>query len=74
MLKITLIRPPSVIAVGSYIASITPPIGLAYLAGSLTKAGHNVHIVDAIGLAPNRKENIGGGLLLRGLSYEDIIS
>lgn len=71
-IKIALVRPPSVIAINSYIASITPPIGLAYLGGSLIKAGHDVQIIDSVGIDPERKESIGDGLILRGLGYVEI--
>lgn len=72
-MHLTLIRPPSVFTVNSYIASITPPIGLAYLAGALLQAGHQVTIVDSIGLDPYRTENLGNGLMLRGLGAQQII-
>jgi anaerobic magnesium-protoporphyrin IX monomethyl ester cyclase len=71
-INIALVRPPSVVTINSYIASITPPIGLAYLAGSLIKAGHTVHIIDSVGIDPSKKESIGNGLILRGIGYSDI--
>lgn len=35
---------------------VLPPLGLAYLASSLEKAGHKVEIIDAIALALSKKE------------------
>ena len=57
----------------SYVASLTPPIGVAYLASSLRNSGHDVNIVDSVGLAPGRQENLGNGLILRGISFNDVL-
>ena len=35
---------------------VLPPLGLAYLASSLEKAGHEVDIIDAIALALSKDE------------------
>ena len=35
---------------------VLPPLGLAYIASSLEKAGHSVIIIDAIALALSKKE------------------
>src|SRR5215471_17860839 len=46
-LSIALVRPASVLPFGAVNALLEiPPIGLAYLAASLTKAGHRVRIID----------------------------
>lgn len=49
MSHVTLIRPPTVFARRSYSVPTTPPIGIAYLAASLRKAGHVAHVIDAVG-------------------------
>src|SRR3990167_4888322 len=72
-MKICLVRPPSIINPVAYIGSLTPPIGLAYIAASLRKAGHAVLIVDAIGENPTNSVLISENLILRGLSFEEII-
>jgi len=46
---VVLTRPPLVSAVGSYNNEPTPPIGIAYIAGTLTAAGFPVEVVDSIG-------------------------
>ena len=74
MAKVCLVRPPSVVTATSYIASLTPPIGLAYLAGSLRAAGHQVTIIDSVGLALDHQVNLGGVLLLRGQEFQDIVN
>ena len=70
----TLVRPPSV--VGRYALTLngTPPLSLAYLAGSLTAAGHEVQVIDAVGEAlhamhPGYRPDI----LINGLSVAQIV-
>ena len=58
-MKVCLIRPPTIVPVGVFVGSLTPPIGLAYLAGSLRNAGHEVHLIDSVGLALDEKQNFG---------------
>ena len=51
MSLITLIRPPVLVAKWAHTTPTCPPIGLAYLAGSLVESGMTVKVVDAIGNA-----------------------
>jgi radical SAM superfamily enzyme YgiQ (UPF0313 family) len=51
--------------------SITPPLGLAYVAGALTRAGHNVEVLDAVTEAPEKHTRYFRGYLV-GLSFDDI--
>ncbi|GAB6052586.1 hypothetical protein JCM17960_14060 [Magnetospira thiophila] len=46
---IQIVRPFSVLSATTYSAAILPPLGLAYLASVLRKAGYGVGIVDAQG-------------------------
>lgn len=46
---VTVIRPPAVFARRSYSVPIVPPLGIAYLAASLRRAGHIVQVIDAVG-------------------------
>ena len=56
MAKIALIRPPVLVSTGAISAGLlSPPIALAYLAASVRKNGHEVSVVDAIGLNPEKK-------------------
>ena len=60
MAKIALIRPPCVVSAGSVSGGLlTPPIALAYLASTVRGNGHEVSIIDAIGLDPEKK-NLSG--------------
>jgi len=53
---------------------LTPPIALAYLAASVRSSGHEVSIVDAIGLNPEKKTYLGNKLFLVGISFSDILN
>ncbi|MDX2171040.1 MAG: radical SAM protein [Deltaproteobacteria bacterium] len=71
----TLIRGPSV--VGRYALTLngTPPISLAYLAGSLTAAGHEAQVIDAVGEAlgamhPGYRPDI----VINGLTVAEIVA
>ena len=71
-MKICLVRPPSIVNPISYIASLTPPIGLAYIAAALREAGHEVVIIDGIGEKPLQSVPIAYNLVLRGLTFAEI--
>ena len=51
-----------------------PPIGLAYLAAFLKKAGHRVRIIDAFGEHPGRLNHQADGYTTKGLTAEGIIA
>jgi radical SAM superfamily enzyme YgiQ (UPF0313 family) len=51
--------------------TITLPLGLAYIAGTLEAAGRKVHILDAVAEAPTQKQRYYKGILL-GLGLEEI--
>lgn len=75
MATVALIRPPSVVARYALTLNGTPPLGVAYLAGSLAAAGHEVQVIDAVGealsaLRPGYRPDI----MLNGLSVEEIVS
>ncbi len=72
---VTLVRPPLVLPRDSHLANHgTPPLALAYLAGSLKARGHEVHCIDAFGERPNYFRSFGiDGLLINGLSTDEIV-
>jgi anaerobic magnesium-protoporphyrin IX monomethyl ester cyclase len=51
-MKICLIRPSRLVDLRSVSVNPTPPLGLAFIAGSLTDAGHHVTVIDAIAEDP----------------------
>jgi radical SAM superfamily enzyme YgiQ (UPF0313 family) len=72
---IGIVRPFAVLSKTTYSAPVTPPIGPAYLAAVLKRAGYDVSIVDAVGAdiyritrSPCNRFNF------QGLLTEDIIS
>jgi len=75
MAKIVLIRPPCLVSTGAISAGLlSPPIALAYLAASVRNNGHEVSVVDAIGLDPEKKTYLGKKLFLVGISSSDILN
>mgnify|MGYP001191714476 CR=1 FL=1 len=74
MAKVTLVRPPSIVSAGTTSGFLTPPIGLAYLGAFLRNAGHKVTIVDALGLDAGKSTYLGNQLILRGISFSDILN
>jgi len=49
-----------------------PPLGLAYIAASLERAGHDVHVIDALGEGPDEALNVGKVVRI-GLGPEQIL-
>ena len=75
MAKIVLIRPPCLVSVGAISAGLlSPPIALAYLAASVRNNGHEVSVIDAIGLDPEKKTYLGNKLFSIGISSSDILN
>jgi len=68
---VCLIRPPAVETFRFSSLSITPPLGLAYVAGALRRAGHDVHVVDAVAEAPTKHTRYFRGYLV-GLSFDEL--
>lgn len=72
--SIVLLRPPMVVPKWAHSASICPPLGLAYLAASIRKAGYKVRCVDALGEAPFQRIVLdNSNYLSYGLSTPEII-
>ncbi|MCK5174045.1 MAG: cobalamin-dependent protein [Planctomycetes bacterium] len=72
---VTLIRPPLVLPLTTVTTSVgVPPIGVAYLAGSIKHAGHEVRIIDSFGEAIHKFTQIDESkLYVNGLLAEDIV-
>ena len=52
----------------------TPPLGLAYVAGTLRAGGHDVNFIDGVGAALDTRNLANNDCYLYGLSQDDIIS
>src|ERR1700680_1502324 len=75
-MKICLVRPPTITTAGSVGEDAAPPLGIAYLAGALIAAGHDVTVVDALGDDLDRYDrlpHLSTGLR-HGLSNPEIIA
>lgn len=77
-MQVTLVRPPLIFPRSrpAETVKIAPPLGLAYVAGTLREAGHTVHCIDALGegLRRLRECPLDETLIERGLSIEEIVS
>jgi radical SAM superfamily enzyme YgiQ (UPF0313 family) len=73
--RCTLIRCPQTFHIFVSAAPAVPPLGLAYVAASLIRAGHQVQIIDPTGEAIERFVAVdsGGRTLRRGLTDEEIL-
>ena len=70
---VTLVRPPILVPRVALTAPTCPPVGVAYLAGTLRAAGHRVSVIDAVGEAPLQYVPVGDARFLsHGLSPEEI--
>src|SRR5262249_56623106 len=69
-----LIRPPKITPPSApHTQPGIPPIGLAFIAAVLERAGHKVLVIDAYGEAPNEANDIAGtNLMTVGLTAEQI--
>jgi anaerobic magnesium-protoporphyrin IX monomethyl ester cyclase len=68
---VCLVRPPAVETFRFSSLSITPPLGLAYVAGAIERAGHRVEVVDAVVGAPEQHTRYFRGYLV-GLRFDEL--
>lgn len=73
MMKVCLIRPPIVLPAGNIMTTYTPPIGLAYVAGSLREAGFDLCFIDALGEAMDTRHPWTNDTFIHGWSPEQIV-
>jgi radical SAM superfamily enzyme YgiQ (UPF0313 family) len=73
-LKVALVRSPTVTNVTALGQDAVPPVGLAYLAGSLRAAGYRVSAVDAVGEALHQFSRVpwASRALMHGLPIDQI--
>jgi anaerobic magnesium-protoporphyrin IX monomethyl ester cyclase len=72
-IKICLIRPSIVVPASNAITIFTPPLGLAYIAGSLRSAKFEVQMVDAVGESLDTRYPSDNDCFIYGLSQEQTI-
>jgi anaerobic magnesium-protoporphyrin IX monomethyl ester cyclase len=68
---ICLIRPPACEVFRFSTATITPPLGLAFISAALKAAGFGVHVIDAVTEAPAKRSRYYTGYLV-GLRLDDL--
>lgn len=75
MALVTLVKPPTAVSRWAHTTPTCPPLGVAYLAGSLAEAGHRVAVVDAVGEDPFQMLPVPGNdaMLSHGLSVEEVV-
>ena len=71
---VCLVRSPTVTSIGAVGQDAVPPLGLAYIAGSLLAAGHRVSVVDGVGEAVHQYSRVPwhDRALMHGLRPEEI--
>lgn len=71
--RVTLVRPAMIHSAKTYSLSITPPLGLAYLAAMLLEAGHEVTAVDAMAEGKDNRRVVDGFAIV-GLSIDETVA
>jgi len=74
-MRVLLLRPPTINGAKGVLHDAAPPVGVAYIAGSLEKAGHHVQVIDALGEGLFQYERIpnNDSIIKRGLSDQEIL-
>ena len=72
-MKVCLIRPPRVLKLMALSQKPAAPFGLAYLAGTLHKAGHEIKVIDGAGEAPDQYHKFIDDFLINGISADAIL-
>ncbi len=72
-MKICLIRPSIVVPANNQTAMFTPPLGLAYVGGSLREGGFDVQIIDAVGEALDTRHLVDNDCYIYGLTHAEIV-
>ena len=72
--KICLIRPPILVPQYNQTALFTPPLGLAYVAGTLVAAGFDVCAIDGLGEAMDARHPLENECQLFGLDLDEVVT
>lgn len=71
--KICLIRPSILVPENNITTMFTPPLGLAYVAGSLRTAGYAVQFIDGVGESLDTRHPAPNNCFIYGLSPQQIV-
>lgn len=72
-MNVCLIKPPILHKGISFARMATPPLGLAYIAAALKKAGNNVNVIDASALGIEQVQQFSDNIYLFGLNKYQIV-
>ncbi len=73
-MKACLIRPSIVVPRANQTAMFTPPLGLAYVGGTLRDGGFDVQIIDGVGESLDTRYPVANDCYMYGLTHEEIVS
>ena len=73
-MNVCLVRPPILLSRWNQVTVLSPPIGPAYIAGSLDAAGHQVTAVDGLGLGLDQRHNVTSDCVIYGLHPDEVVA
>ena len=73
-MSVCIVRPPLAVSKWNQVTVVNPPIGPAYVAGTLREGGHKVSLIDGIGLGLDERHPADGDILIYGLALSDIVN
>ena len=73
-MQICLVRPPILVPKSHPIVQFTPPLGVAYLAGTLCGAGFGVQVVDGLGESLDERHQASNDCFLYGLHLDEVVA
>ena len=72
-MKICLVRPPIIVPAANIVTIHSPPVGLAYVAGSLREAGLEVSLIDGLGESLDTRHDWVKDCYICGLTLEQVV-
>jgi anaerobic magnesium-protoporphyrin IX monomethyl ester cyclase len=72
-MQVCLVRPPILVPRNHPIVQFTPPLGIAYLAGTLRAAGIEVSVVDGLGSALDERHPADNNCYSYGLHPDEVV-
>ncbi|MGJ3261283.1 MAG: B12-binding domain-containing radical SAM protein [Rhodospirillales bacterium] len=73
-MKVCLIRPSIVVPASNQVAMFTPPLGLAYIAGTLRDGGFEVQVIDSVGEKLDTRHPVDNDCYMYGLTPEETVA
>lgn len=73
-MKVCLIRPSIVVPASNQVAMFTPPLGLAYIAGTVRDGGFDVQVIDGVGEKLDTRHRVDNDCYMYGLTPEETVA